>query len=58
MKKSGIMNQPIATVISGLGHTDAITIADAGLPIPDGFCLDAAAYRAQLEALDLTDAAH
>ncbi len=35
MKKIGVMNQPIATVISGLGHTDTIAIADAGLPIPD-----------------------
>lgn len=34
MKKSGVINQPIAAVISGLGHTDTITIADAGLPIP------------------------
>lgn len=34
MKKSGIMNQPISAVIGGLGHTDTITIADAGLPIP------------------------
>ena len=34
MKKAGIINQPIAAVISGLGHTDTITIADAGLPIP------------------------
>jgi D-ribose pyranase len=33
MKKVGIINQPIAAVISGLGHTDTITIADAGLPI-------------------------
>jgi D-ribose pyranase len=35
MKKGGVINQPIATVISGLGHSDTITIADAGLPIPD-----------------------
>ena len=34
MKKVGIINQPISTVISGLGHTDTITVADAGLPIP------------------------
>jgi len=34
MKKGRIINQPIATVISGLGHTDTIAIADAGLPIP------------------------
>ncbi len=29
----------------------------AGLPIPDGFCLDAEAYRLQLETLGLTAAA-
>jgi D-ribose pyranase len=34
MKKIGIINQSIAAVIGGLGHTDMITIADAGLPIP------------------------
>jgi len=34
MKKGGIINQPIASIVSGLGHTDTITIADAGLPIP------------------------
>lgn len=36
MKKTGILNQPISAVIAGLGHTDTIVIADAGLPIPDG----------------------
>ena len=36
MKKTGVINQPISTVISGLGHTDSLVIADAGLPIPDG----------------------
>lgn len=34
MKKIGLLNQPISTVIAGLGHTDTIVIADAGLPIP------------------------
>ncbi len=34
MKKIGIINQPIASVIAGLGHTDTLVIADAGLPIP------------------------
>lgn len=34
MKKIGIINQPISTVISGLGHLDTLAIADAGLPIP------------------------
>ena len=41
---------PKAANQAALGH--------AGLPIPEGFCLDAAAYRAQLEHLGLTDAAH
>lgn len=36
MKKIGIINQPIAAVIAGLGHTDRLAIADAGLPIPAG----------------------
>jgi D-ribose pyranase len=34
MKKNGIINAPISRVISMIGHTDMITIADAGLPIP------------------------
>ncbi len=34
MKKTGILNQPISRVIAGLGHTDTLVIADAGLPIP------------------------
>ena len=34
MKKIGILNQPISTVIAGLGHTDRLVISDAGLPIP------------------------
>ena len=34
MKKIGVLNQPISSVIAGLGHTDTLVIADAGLPIP------------------------
>jgi len=34
VKKIGILNQPIASVVAGLGHTDTLVIADAGLPIP------------------------
>ena len=37
---------PKAANLAALGH--------AGLPTPGGFCVDAAAYRAQLEALGLT----
>jgi D-ribose pyranase len=34
VKKGNLINQPISNLISGLGHTDEIVIADAGLPIP------------------------
>lgn len=36
MKKTGIINSDIASIIATLGHTDSIVIADCGLPIPDG----------------------
>ncbi|KFE42063.1 D-ribose pyranase [Staphylococcus agnetis] len=36
MYKTGILNSDISTVLSQLGHTDQILIADCGLPIPDG----------------------
>ncbi len=35
MKKQGILNSKISTVLSNMGHTDVIVIADCGLPIPD-----------------------
>lgn len=34
MKKCGILNAPIAAVVAEMGHFDTITVADAGLPIP------------------------
>ncbi len=36
MKKIGVLNQPLSAAIAGLGHTDTLVVADAGLPIPDG----------------------
>jgi D-ribose pyranase len=43
VKKIGILNQPISSVIAGLGHTDTLVIADAGLPIPpETRCIDLA----------------
>ena len=36
MKKIGILNQPISTLIAGLGHMDMVVICDPGLPIPPG----------------------
>ncbi|WP_194436419.1 D-ribose pyranase [Vibrio fluminensis] len=35
MKKSTLLNSEIAYLVSTLGHTDEITICDAGLPIAD-----------------------
>lgn len=34
MKKIGLLNQPLSSVIAGMGHLDSLVIADAGLPIP------------------------
>ncbi|HLS09257.1 D-ribose pyranase [Lentibacillus sp.] len=35
MKKAGILNRDIASVLARMGHTDTLIIADCGLPIPD-----------------------
>lgn len=34
MKKIGILNQSLSSVVAGMGHMDTLVIADAGLPIP------------------------
>lgn len=36
MKKHGILNSDISKVLADMGHTDQLTIADCGLPIPKG----------------------
>ncbi|ONI39796.1 D-ribose pyranase [Candidatus Epulonipiscium fishelsonii] len=36
MKRNGILNSEIASVLAYMGHTDYICIGDCGLPIPDG----------------------
>lgn len=35
MKKNGILNSKISSVLSNLRHTDRIVIGDAGLPVPN-----------------------
>ncbi|EGU38581.1 D-ribose pyranase [Vibrio ichthyoenteri ATCC 700023] len=35
MKKTPLLNSDISYLLATLGHTDEITICDAGLPIPD-----------------------
>jgi D-ribose pyranase len=36
MKKTGVLNQPLSSLIAGMGHLDTIVVADAGLPVPSG----------------------
>ncbi len=41
MKKTGILNRDISTMIAATGHFDRIVISDAGFPIPQGVrCID------------------
>jgi len=35
MKKGCLLNSELSYLVATLGHTDEVTIADAGLPIPD-----------------------
>lgn len=35
MKKGRLLNSEISSIISRMGHTDHITVGDAGLPIPN-----------------------
>ncbi len=43
MKKTGLLNRPLSAAIAGLGHTDLLVVADAGLPVPVGVpCVDLA----------------
>lgn len=36
MKKTRLLNSDLSYLVATLGHTDEITICDAGLPIPEG----------------------
>ncbi len=41
MRNEGIINPDLCSLIAGLGHTESIVIADAGLPIPQHVkCID------------------
>lgn len=35
MKKGGILNKELASVIAGIGHTDMLLVCDAGFPVPN-----------------------
>ena len=36
MKKTGILNSEVASVVAGMGHMDWLSIGDAGMPVPMG----------------------
>ena len=36
MKKKGILNSKLSSIIAMMGHTDQLVICDCGLPIPGG----------------------
>lgn len=41
MKKAGHLNRDISRVLAAMGHTDAVVIADCGLPVPASVeCID------------------
>ncbi|QNE45910.1 D-ribose pyranase [Glaciihabitans sp. INWT7] len=55
-RTSGIINPQLSRVIAECGHTDALVVADAGLPIPLGVERIDLAYRAGSPAfLDILD---
>lgn len=57
MKKQGILNSEIATVLAHMGHTDSLAIADCGLPIPDAVRrIDLAVRKGLPSFLDVLDA--
>lgn len=53
MKKTTLLNQPISTVIAGMGHMDTIAVADAGLPIPGNIRIDLAVSEGMPPFLDV-----
>lgn len=36
MKRGKLLNAPLSALVARMGHTDEITVCDAGLPIPAG----------------------
>lgn len=57
MKKHGILNRELAAVFASLGHTDQVTIADCGLPIPNGVrCIDLSYKVGQPAFLEILEA--
>lgn len=57
MKKTGLLNSDVSTVIAQMGHLDTLVVADAGLPAPVGAWRIDLALRPGMPAfLDVVDA--
>lgn len=57
MKKTTLLNSSISAVISEMGHTQTLTIGDAGLPVPFGTeRIDLALIKGIPSFLDVLDA--
>ena len=41
MKKTGILNRDLSSLVAAMGHYDRLVVSDAGFPIPKGVpCID------------------
>lgn len=57
MKKTTLLNSDLSRVISRMGHTQTLTIGDAGLPVPKGVeRIDLAVVKGLPGFLDVLDA--
>ncbi|MDP8079017.1 D-ribose pyranase [Phocoenobacter skyensis] len=57
MKKTSLLNAPLSQLIAKMGHTDGITLCDAGLPIPENINrIDLAITKGIPSFLDLFEA--
>jgi D-ribose pyranase len=52
VKKQGILNASLSTIIASMGHTDLLVVADAGLPIPPGVPVVDLAVRCGVPAFE------
>lgn len=50
MKRTVLLNRHISALVAALGHLDEITVADAGLPVPDGVAVIDLAVKAGVPA--------
>lgn len=57
MKKTVLLNSSLSAVISQMGHTQTLTIGDAGLPVPAGVPrIDLAVVKGLPSFLEVLDA--